>query len=157
VATFEGVDAGGPSTEADLVVAGNDFRAESTEAESACWWSVHTTGEQAWIELIATRGPDDARADCGNGGAFGGFRRSLRPSRRVFYEIDATNKIYTPAEGSVYAELLHLAGADPILTDESYEISLEELVAADPEIIVLGDAASGVTADQSPSVLAGAA
>jgi iron complex transport system substrate-binding protein len=57
---------------------------------------------------------------------------------RVFYEIDATSKIYTPAEGSVYAEMLRLAGSDPILTDESYEISLEEIVEADPELILLG-------------------
>ena len=58
---------------------------------------------------------------------------------RVFYEIDATNQIYTPAEGSVYAEMLRLAGSDPILTDETYEISLEEIVEADPELILLGN------------------
>jgi iron complex transport system substrate-binding protein len=58
---------------------------------------------------------------------------------RVFYEIDATSKIYTPAEGSVYAEMLRLAGSAPILTDESYEISLEEIVEADPELILLGN------------------
>jgi iron complex transport system substrate-binding protein len=57
---------------------------------------------------------------------------------KVFYEIDATSKIYTPAEGSVYAEMLALAGSDPLLTDSSYEISLEEIVDFDPEIILLG-------------------
>jgi iron complex transport system substrate-binding protein len=70
---------------------------------------------------------------------------------RVFYEIDASNAIYTPAEDSVYTEMLRLAGADPITTDASYVISLERLVAADPEIILLGDAASGVSADQVAS------
>ena len=60
------------------------------------------------------------------------------PKPRVFYEIDATSKIYTPAEGSVYAEMLNLAGSEPLLTDRSYEISLEEIVAFDPEIILLG-------------------
>ena len=39
------------------------------------------------------------------------------PKPRVFYEIDASSKIYTAAEGSVYAEMLALAGSDPILTD----------------------------------------
>jgi iron complex transport system substrate-binding protein len=61
------------------------------------------------------------------------------PKPRVFYEIDATSKIYTPAEGSVYAEVLRLAGSEPLLTDTSYEISLEEIVEFDPEIILLGN------------------
>jgi len=60
------------------------------------------------------------------------------PKPKVFYEIDATSKIYTAAEGSVYAEILRLAGSDPLLTDRSYEISLEEIVDFDPEIILLG-------------------
>jgi len=60
------------------------------------------------------------------------------PKPKVFYEIDATSKIYTPAEGSVYAEMLRLAGSEPLLTDRSYEISLEEIVDFDPEIILLG-------------------
>jgi iron complex transport system substrate-binding protein len=40
-----------------------------------------------------------------------------------------------------------IAGADPITTDDSYEISLEELVAADPEVILLGDDADYTTVD----------
>lgn len=60
------------------------------------------------------------------------------PKPKVFYEIDATSKIYTAAKGSVYAEVLQLAGSDPLLTDSSYEISLEEIVNFDPEIILLG-------------------
>jgi len=65
---------------------------------------------------------------------------------KVFYEIDATSKIYTVPEDSLYAEMLVLAGADPITTDDSYEISLEELVAADPDVILLGDDADYTTA-----------
>jgi ABC-type Fe3+-hydroxamate transport system substrate-binding protein len=38
-----------------------------------------------------------------------------------------------------------LAGAEPISGDANYSISLENLVAADPEVILLGDAAYGVT------------
>jgi iron complex transport system substrate-binding protein len=65
---------------------------------------------------------------------------------RTFYELDATTKIYTVPAGSLYAEMLELAGADPVTTDDSYEISLEELLAADPEVILLGDDADYTTA-----------
>jgi iron complex transport system substrate-binding protein len=66
---------------------------------------------------------------------------------RVFYEIDVTGGIFTPPADSIYGEMFGLAGAVPISGDASNKISLEELVAADPEIILLGDAAYGVTAD----------
>jgi iron complex transport system substrate-binding protein len=68
---------------------------------------------------------------------------------RVFYEIDATVEIYGPADESFLAEMVALAGAEPITSGSgtSYEIPLERLVAADPEVIVLGDAAFGTTAD----------
>ncbi len=58
---------------------------------------------------------------------------------RTFYEIGAGDTIYTVPDKSIYAEMLRLAGAEPITTDSSYAISLEKLVAADPEIILLGD------------------
>jgi iron complex transport system substrate-binding protein len=66
---------------------------------------------------------------------------------RVFYEIDVTGGIFTPPVDSIYGELFTLANADQIGGNASYSISLEELVAADPEIILLGDAAYGATAD----------
>jgi iron complex transport system substrate-binding protein len=68
---------------------------------------------------------------------------------RVFYEIDATQAIYGPADASFLAQMLGLAGCHPVTSGSgaSYEISLEKLVAADPEVIVLGDAAFGTTAD----------
>ena len=62
---------------------------------------------------------------------------------RVFYEIDITNGIFTPPAESIYGEMLRLAGSEPISGDANYSISLEELVAADPEVILLGDAAYG--------------
>jgi iron complex transport system substrate-binding protein len=65
---------------------------------------------------------------------------------RVFYEIDTTGGIFTPPAESIYGEMFTLAGAEPISGDPAYSISLEELVAADPEVILLGDAAYGVTA-----------
>ena len=67
---------------------------------------------------------------------------------RVFYEIDVTGGIFTPPAASIYGEMFKLAGAEPISGDANYSISLEELVDADPEVILLGDAAYGVTAEQ---------
>jgi iron complex transport system substrate-binding protein len=66
---------------------------------------------------------------------------------RVFYEIDVTGGIFTPPADSIYGEMLRLAGAEPISGNDNYSISLEDLVAADPEVILLGDAAYGVTAE----------
>jgi iron complex transport system substrate-binding protein len=67
---------------------------------------------------------------------------------RTFYEIDATGGIFTPPADSIYGEMLTLAGASPIAGDAAYSISLEQLVTADPEVILLGDSAYGMTADQ---------
>lgn len=69
---------------------------------------------------------------------------------KVFYEIDATTKIYTAADESFLAQMLRLAGGDPITTGSttSFELPLEKLVAANPDLILLGDAAYGATPDQ---------
>ena len=69
---------------------------------------------------------------------------------RVFYEIDATGAIYGPADDSFLAEMIRLAGGDPITTGSrnKFDIPLERLIRADPQVILLGDAAYGVTADQ---------
>jgi cobalamin transport system substrate-binding protein len=72
------------------------------------------------------------------------------PRPRVFYELDATQKIYTAADKSFLAEMIALAGGTPITTGSTtnFEIALEKLVTADPELILLGDAAYGTTADE---------
>ena len=62
---------------------------------------------------------------------------------RVFYEVgytDATGQIFAPADDSFVAEMVTLAGGDAITTGDpaSYEIPLETLIEADPQIIVLG-------------------
>ena len=69
---------------------------------------------------------------------------------KVFYEIDATSKIFTAATGSLLEEMLKSAGADPITTGSptAYDIAIETLVQADPTLILLGDAAYGVTPEQ---------
>lgn len=66
---------------------------------------------------------------------------------RLFYEISDQGGLFTPPADSIYGEMFRLAGADPIPGNASYGISVEELVAADPEVILLGDAAYGVTAE----------
>ena len=71
------------------------------------------------------------------------------PRPRVFYELDATTDIYTAADDSFIAEMIELAGGTPITTGSTtdFAISIEKLVTADPEVIVLGDSVYGVTPD----------
>ncbi len=66
---------------------------------------------------------------------------------RVFYELDATQDIFTAADDSFIEEMIELAGGDPITTGSTtdFSIPLERLVTEDPEVILLGDAAYGVT------------
>jgi cobalamin transport system substrate-binding protein len=66
---------------------------------------------------------------------------------RVFYETGDQPAIYGIADDSVYAEMVQLAGGTPITTGSStnWEMSVEKLVAADPQLIILGDSAYGVT------------
>jgi iron complex transport system substrate-binding protein len=62
---------------------------------------------------------------------------------RTFYEVSLfSGSIYTAGEGSFLASLIEIAGGDPILGDATTTaIQLEDLVEADPEVILLGDAA----------------
>lgn len=62
---------------------------------------------------------------------------------RTFYEVGvAGGTIYTAGEDSFLAALIEAAGGEPITGDAvTTAIQLEELVAADPELILLGDAA----------------
>jgi iron complex transport system substrate-binding protein len=66
---------------------------------------------------------------------------------RIFYEVSIfEGTIYTAGEGSFIASLIETAGGDPITGDAlSTAITLEDLVAADPELILLGDAAYDAT------------
>jgi iron complex transport system substrate-binding protein len=66
---------------------------------------------------------------------------------RVFYETGDQPSIYGIADNSVYAEMIGLAGGTPITTGSttSWEMPVEKLLAADPQLIILGDSAYGVT------------
>jgi len=66
---------------------------------------------------------------------------AVRP--RTFYEVGVfEGAIYTAGQDSFLASLIELAGGDPITGDaRTFAIALEDLLAADPELILLGDAA----------------
>ncbi len=61
---------------------------------------------------------------------------------RTFYEVGVfEGVIYTAGDGSFLASLIETAGGEPITGDAlSTSIELEDLVAADPELILLGAA-----------------
>jgi iron complex transport system substrate-binding protein len=71
---------------------------------------------------------------------------------KIFYEIDSTdpNKPYTAGPGTFITQLIEDAGGENIAADleDSYpQVSIEELLVRDPDIILLGDAAYGATAE----------
>ncbi len=68
---------------------------------------------------------------------------------RVFYELGAEPEIYAPAPDSFLADMIVRAGGEPVTTGDAtaWSIPLEELILADPEVIVLGDAAYGTCPD----------
>jgi len=68
------------------------------------------------------------------------------PKPRVFYELDATGAFYGPSDKSFLAEMIGLAGGDPITTGspDKYDIAAERLIAQDPQVILLADAPFGV-------------
>src|SRR5262245_43227792 len=73
----------------------------------------------------------------------------------VFYELDATDpaKPYTAGKGTFITQLIERAGGQNIAADiDGYpQLSLEQVVAADPAFIILGDAAYGVTPESIAS------
>ena len=162
VATFSGVDVEQIlELGADLVVSGGsgltqgDAVEQLRRANVPVVVSYPTTIDEA-IEGFRTIGQAVGAADAGNQLADDTKARldelaekaaGAATKPRVFYEIDVTNGIFTPPADSIYGEMFTLAGADPISGNASYAISLEDLVAADPEVILLGDAAYGVAAE----------
>jgi iron complex transport system substrate-binding protein len=64
------------------------------------------------------------------------------PRPRTFYEVSVfEGSIYTAGKDSFLSSLISLAGGQPVTGDaQSGAIQLEDLIAADPELILLGDA-----------------
>lgn len=75
---------------------------------------------------------------------------------RVFYEVSVfEGSIYTAGKDSFLASLITLAGGDPVTGDPaSTAIQLEDLVAADPQLILLGDASYDPTLATAAKALA---
>ncbi len=73
-----------------------------------------------------------------------------QPTARVFYELDASSGYFGPAPDYFGTEMIRVAGGDPLTsgTDGVYQIDSEKILSFDPEVILLGDAAYGVTPDQ---------
>lgn len=68
----------------------------------------------------------------------------------VYYELDATDvtKPYTPGPNTFYTSMIEMAGGENIgekLEFEWAQISLEQLLIEDPDLILLGDAMWGIT------------
>jgi iron complex transport system substrate-binding protein len=107
------------------------------------------------IELIgrAVARPDEARRlTDGLRSAFAQVETAVRglARPRVFYEIDATNGYFGPAPDYFGVEMIRSAGGDPLTsgTPGVFQIPEERIVAFDPEVILLGDAAYGVSPEQ---------
>jgi iron complex transport system substrate-binding protein len=163
VASFQGVDVEAiVGLEADLVVAGgNSFNSPDALLKLrglgipvVVVYAPDVAGVLRDIELVAAAaGEPEAgaemtaqmEAEISSIGASLNADGGTPP--RVFYELDATKDIYGPADDSFLAEMITLAGGDPITTGSPtvFSIPLETLLAADPQVIVLGDAAYGMT------------
>lgn len=69
------------------------------------------------------------------------------PKPRVFYELDASNGFFGPAPDYFGTEMIELAGGDPLTSGAAgvFQIPAERIIDFDPQVILLGDAAYGVT------------
>ena len=83
--------------------------------------------------------------------------RGAKPLR-VLYELDAVDpaRPFVAGNGGFYGELMTMAGAENVFADvqgPSTQVSLEQIVARDPQVILLGDTGSPVN-PQSPQAVA---
>jgi iron complex transport system substrate-binding protein len=164
VATFQGVD-----TEkivglgADLVIAGGNFgtppdavaKLRSLGMTVLVVYAPDVEGALKDIELIGSAvGASGAAKDL-TASMRAGFDQVTAattglPAPRVFYETGTSDvAVYGIAADSVYEAMIKLAGGEPVTTGSAsnWEMPTEALVAADPQIILLGDGAYGVTAE----------
>jgi len=164
VATYTSVDAEKiVGLGADLVIAGgNNFNPPASIAKLRSLnipvivtYAKDVAGVLSDISLVGKAAGESSAADAlatSMGAQFDAIRAvtSTAPHPKVFYELDATAKIFTTTDASFLQEMIQIAGGDPITTGSTTnsEISLEKLIAADPAVIVLGDAAYGATAAQ---------
>lgn len=104
------------------------------------------------IELIGAAIGASAEAEAMTAGmqaqldAIAAAAAGIGTTPRTFYQIGSEPEIYAPAPGSFVADMVSRAGGDPVTTSDPsvFAIPLEELILADPEVIVVGDANYGV-------------
>ena len=164
VATFQGVDTEKiVGLQPDLVIAGGNFgtppdavtKLRSLGIPVLVMYAADVAGALKDIELIGSAVGESGAAKDLTASMQAGIDQisaatSALPAPRVFYETGTSDvAVYGIADKSVYQQLITLAGGDPITTgsDSKWEQSTEALVAADPQIILLGDGAYGMTAD----------
>jgi iron complex transport system substrate-binding protein len=149
--------------DADLVIAGgSNFnppesiqKLRSLGVPTVVVFAPDLAGAQKDIELIgqAVGKPDEAAAITADIRAAvdevkAATSGATKP--RVFYELDATNGFFGPAPDYFGTEMIEIAGGEPLTSgqDGVYQIEAEKILEFDPEIVLLGDAAYGVTPDQ---------
>jgi iron complex transport system substrate-binding protein len=81
-----------------------------------------------------------------------GRMEAVEERPKVYYELDATDpaKPYTAGPGTWHDQFIRLAGGVNVAGEVDMrwvQFSTEEIISQDPDIIVLGDANWGVTAD----------
>lgn len=163
VATYQGVQIEDVVAIApDLVIAGgNEFthRADVSRLRQLgipviVVYAADLDGVLADIRLVGKAVGEDEAAD----GIVGAIQARINEVKaavagldrpHTFYEIGYAPDIYGPAAESFVADMVNLAGGDPITSTDPavYTIPLEQLVTADPQVIVLGDAAYGTCPD----------
>ena len=165
VASFQGVDVEKiVGLGADLVVAGgNGFNAPESLKQLRdlgipvlVVYAPDVAGVLRDIELVGTaagEGPAASAMATGMRTEIDAIVAALAGSAaarpRVFYETGDQPAIYGTADDSFLAEMVRLAGGSPVTTGSAtnWEMPVERLVSADPQVIVLGDAPD-VTAGQ---------
>lgn len=165
VATFQGVDSEKiVGLGADLVIAGGNFgtapdaiaKLRSLGIPVVVVYAPTVDGALKDIELIGSAVGESAAAGDLTAAMRAGIDQVSAavagiPAPRVFYETgtDPSGTVYGIADDSVYEQLIKLAGGDPITTGsaQDWAQSTESLVTADPQIILLGDGAYGMTAE----------
>jgi iron complex transport system substrate-binding protein len=161
VATFQGVTMEQVvALEPDLVLAAGNFftppddvtRMRELGYPVVVVYAPDVPAVLADIELIGTAigAADEAQAMTaemsGQLDAVAAAAAEAGSTPRTFYQIGSEPEIYAPAPDSFVADMVALAGGQPITTSDPvvFSIPLEELVVADPEVIVVGDANYGV-------------
>jgi iron complex transport system substrate-binding protein len=163
VGTFSGVDVEKiVGLGADLVIAGGSGgtpkeaidKLRSLKVPVLVLYAPDVAGVLADIELTGQATGQSAEAEAltaamqaGFDDVSGAIDTATKP--KVFYETGDQPSIYGIADDSVYAQMIELAGGAPITTGSAtnWEMPTEKLVTANPDLIILGDSAYGVTAD----------